>query len=144
MTAEKEGARKVRVKPEQINVAEYIKRQMEIVGKKQTELANDIGFAKPNMLSMIKTGSTKVPMQKIVPLAKALGIDKVFLFRKIMMEYQPETWTAIEEIFGNNLITQNEAEIIETVREVSDLDPKIRTEHDRQLIRDAVGKLTAG
>ena len=30
-----------------------------------------------------------------MPLAKALGIDKVFLFRKIMMEYQPETWTAI-------------------------------------------------
>lgn len=124
-----------------VSVAEYLTRQIELSDKTQREIATEAGFPKANMLSMIKQGQSRLPIAKIGPVAKALNIDPVHLFRMTMMEYEPETWGAISAFMNTPFISKNELEIIEVIRQSNVVNPKIRTPEDRNLILDAVSKL---
>ena len=42
--------------------------------KTQTEIARSCGFNNPNMLSMIKSGKTKLPLKRVSALCHELGI----------------------------------------------------------------------
>jgi hypothetical protein len=65
---------------------------------------------------MIKQGKTKLPINKVGPLAKVLGIDPVDLLRRVMAEYMPDTYEAVQELVGKSFITEREMEIIRLVR----------------------------
>jgi hypothetical protein len=56
-------------------VAKYIDKKIdELKGvKTQREIAAEIDYDKPNMISMFKRGEARVPLDKIPLLAKALG-----------------------------------------------------------------------
>ena len=112
-----------------MTVAEYIARQIEASGKTQAQIAREVGYdQRPNLISMIKSGQSKLPVQKIGAFAKALGVDPAFLFKLVMSEYSPATWEAINEIQGAVPVTQNERRIIEAIRKLSgDGDPKLQT-----------------
>ena len=43
------------------------------------ELAEHFGYSRPNIISMWKTGRTKVPLDKVVPMAELLGMDLIEL-----------------------------------------------------------------
>lgn len=43
--------------------------------KSQVEIARDIGFEKPNMITMIKQGRTKLPISKVLPVADSLDLN---------------------------------------------------------------------
>lgn len=101
-------------------VAEYLSAQIALCEKSQRDIATEIGYENPNVVSMLKTGQTKVPMNKVGPLAKALGLDPVFVLRLTMQEYLPETWEAIESAVKGTLLTANELELIRMYREISD------------------------
>lgn len=125
-----------------VTVAEYLTQQINLSGKTQQEIAREVGFPKPNVISMIKNGNTKLPISKIAPMAKALGIDPVHLFRIVMQEYDPDTWAIIEEsILKQPVISANEYEIIQVMRQGNVVNPKIRNDDDRSIILDAVSKL---
>lgn len=129
----------VRSRRRNISVAEYLTDQIRLSGKTQQEIAQEAGFNKPNIISMLKKGETKLPLSKVAPMARALGVDPVVLFRMVMNEYEPQTWQAIEEtILGQPVLTQNEIEIIELVRTGKVSDPKIRTREDEIRILEAV------
>lgn len=125
-----------------ISVADYLSQQISLSDLPQHEIAKEAGFNKPNIITMIKQGKTKLPMAKIGPMAKVLGIDPVYLFRLCMQEYEPETWAAMEEtIFKQPLVTENEFEIIEVIRESNVPNPKIRNDADREMIRKMAEQL---
>lgn len=86
-----------------VNVAEYLKQQLEQSPKTQAQIADEIGFANPNILTMMKAGQCKLPMTKIGKLADALGIDKRQLLRRVLLEYSPELLAVIEEVLGQPL-----------------------------------------
>jgi predicted XRE-type DNA-binding protein len=109
------------------SVAEYIAWQIDLCGKKQTQIAEECGFDKPNVVTMIKQGKTKLPIGKIGRMAKALGIDPVFLMRMVLAEYNPDMMEAITNILNQPVITQNELEIIQVIRKAKVLNPKIST-----------------
>lgn len=67
--------------------------------KLQVEIARDIGFEKPNMITMIKQGRTKLPISKVLPVADSLDLDARELLTLCMQEYQPEEWAVIREVF---------------------------------------------
>lgn len=98
-------------------VADYITLQVEASPKAQYEIAKEVGFDKPNMITMIKQGKTKLPLTKIGPMARALGVDPIFLFRLVMSEYMPETWEAIEALSTQPTLTKNEIAVVEAMRE---------------------------
>lgn len=125
-----------------ITVADYIAQQVNLCGKPQMEIAREAGFNKPNIITMIKQGKTKLPMAKVGPMAKALGVDPTFLFQLAMQEYEPETWEALREfVFKTPLLTQNEVEIIETIRHSNVPNPKLRTDEERRALLDVVSTL---
>lgn len=122
-------------------VAEYVSLQLRLCGKDQTEVAQEVGFNKPNVLTMIKQGKTKVPLERIGPLAKAMGVDPVFFFRMVVNEYLPTLMPIIEGIFNAPIISQNELEFIDVVRSAKVINPKLRTEEERRQLRKFVDTL---
>ena len=108
--------------------------------KSQIEIATEAGFINPNMLAMIKNGSTKLPLDRVPSIAKALECDPKRLF-KLALE-QPggaTTATAIEMIFGT-IVTRNEVAWLEEIREASGhSDPNLTT-RSRSALRAVFGK----
>lgn len=102
-----------------MSVADFISHQIEVSGKKQKDIAEELGYEKANVITMIKQGRSPLPLNKIGPLAKALNVDPFHLLRLTMMEYNPHTWEAIEGLIGRQTVSKSEMEILEVIREVS-------------------------
>ena len=94
-------------------LARYLdKRIDELRGfKTQREIAAEIGYKRPNIVSMLKTGETKVPLDKLPAFARALEADPVHLFRLGMIDLWPELAAVIDDIFGRQMATKNEVAI---------------------------------
>ena len=75
--------------------------------RNQRELSKAMGFKNPNMLSMIRCGTAKIPFNKIPIIAKVLGIDAALLLRTHLREQWPEFESAVFDIFGG-VLTMNE------------------------------------
>ena len=123
------------------NVAEYISWQINLCGKSQIEIAKESGFDKPNVITMIKQGKTKVPLNKIGSMAKALEIDPVFFFKLCVTEYMPDMMEIIASITSQPVITQNEMGFIEVIRSSKVVNPKLRTDEERSALREFVDSL---
>lgn len=104
--------------------------------KSQRDIAEIVGYANQNMITMIKQGTAKVALDRVPLLAKALEIDPVHLMRLAMEQfYTPKTAASLMELFSQ-VMTRNEADIIETIRRASDdTDPKLTDEMRAELIR---------
>lgn len=124
-------------------VADYINWQVNLCGKKQLEIAEQAGFAKPNMITMLKQGKTKVPLEKIGALARALEVDPVHLFKLVLAEYLPETYSEITKMFGQPVLTQNEIELVEVIRESKVENPRLRTQGERKALLDVINTFRA-
>lgn len=120
-------------------VAEFITMKIAESGKTQKEIAEELGYEHANVISMIKTGNTKLPLDKIGKMAAALYIDPVQLLRLALDEYQPGLYAAIEDCLANPLLTRNERELIDAIRRVSgDADPKVFVMPDESRILGVV------
>lgn len=108
--------------------------------KTQIKIAAESGFRSPNMMSMVKHGSTKLPLDRVLGLAKALDCDPASLFRMaIEQSDQNATSQAIDQIFGA-IITDNEAAWLKCIRQASnDSDPSL-TARAEKAIRAIFGK----
>jgi transcriptional regulator with XRE-family HTH domain len=99
-------------------IAQYLSKQIDIqvsMGKKQRQIAQEIGYDKPNMISMFKRGEAKVPLDKIPLLARSLSVDPAFLFRLAMQQYWPNERETIVSIFGD-ILTKDERHLVEMFR----------------------------
>lgn len=97
----------------QSSIAKYLDKQIEALKgvKTQRQIAAEIGYEKPNMISMFKRGEVRVPLDKIPALAKALEVDPGHLFRLALEQYWPGLRETIQAIFGR-VVTANEEEIL--------------------------------
>jgi len=127
--------------PRQRSVADYIKMQINLCGKSQIDIAREAGFAKPNIITMIKLGNTKLPIEKIGKFAKAIEVDAIHLFKLCMAEYYPENWAEIQRLVGQPVMTLNEMEILETIRESNVINPRLRAEEDKATLLAAINTL---
>jgi hypothetical protein len=111
-----------------MSVAQYLTQQIQLSGKSQLLIASELGYTKPNIITMFKQGKTRLPLPKIVPMARALDVDPIHLLRIVMMEYAPETWTVLETVLGEeSMLTDCELATIKLIRNASagnDLGPK--------------------
>lgn len=64
-------------------------------GKTQRQIASEIGYDKPNIITMFKTGITRVPLGRVPRLAASLDLDAPKLVRLWFEQYEPEAWSAI-------------------------------------------------
>lgn len=101
-------------------VKDIFKIQMKDLELKNSDLQKALGFATPNLISMIKTGSMQLPASKAIIAANTLEIDPVFLLGKVIAENDPALWDAITALLAEKLITANELSLIEYVRDALD------------------------
>jgi hypothetical protein len=87
----------------QCPVAKFVRQQIVLLGKSQVEIAQHVGFDKPNVITMIKQGKTKLPMTKVTKMAEALEADPVYLLKLCMQTYQPDNWEVIEPLLEHAL-----------------------------------------
>lgn len=97
-------------------LAEFIAFQIDIIDMTQKEIATELGYSNPNIITMFKQGTTKVPINKIPAFSKVLGIEPERLLALAMEEYSPEVWKSIQSITGH-LVKPNELELVKLVRE---------------------------
>lgn len=108
--------------------------------KSQTEIAAEAGFVNPNMISMIKSGASKLPLDRVPSLAKALDCDAAYLMRLALEQaIGPTAANAVLEVFGTP-ISDNEKGWLEEIRDASgNTDPRV-TRGTRKVLRALFGK----
>src|SRR5690349_5937385 len=97
------------------SVADIIGQALDYTGKIQKEVADELGYPTPNVISMFRQGKMKVPLEKVPALAAALELDPRDLLLAAMTEYAPATLRALTQVFGS-FPTANETAILEFVR----------------------------
>jgi transcriptional regulator with XRE-family HTH domain len=100
-------------------VAEFIAHKIKLSGKSQAQIARELGYDKPNIITMFKQGKTRIPLDKVGVIADALEINPALLLNKVMGEYMPETLASLQCVLKGLELTQNELELIEAYRRVS-------------------------
>ena len=108
--------------------------------KTQNEIAAEAGFANANFISILKSGKSKLPLDRVPSLAKALEVDPAYLMRIALEQAVGVTAAkAITEIFGTP-VTANEKAWLDELRDASgNSDPRI-TARGRSTLRAIFGK----
>ncbi|CAN7686058.1 XRE family transcriptional regulator [Mesorhizobium amorphae] len=113
--------------PHKSEIAKFLDKRIYELGhrKSQRDIAREIGLTNDNVVSMMKNGRTKVPLDRVVSIAKALETEPRPLFVLALMQSGNEKdRAAFQEIVGE--FTENEQEIIEVIRKFSNgTDPKM-------------------
>lgn len=101
---------------------------------------SDLGYPNPNMVTMVKNGASKLALDRVPSMAKALESDPAYLMRLALEQAVGDLAAqAIIEIFGTP-VTANELGWLEAIREASDkTDPRI-TSRSRAAIMSIFGK----
>lgn len=69
-------------------------------GMTQREIADRVGFNHPNILSMLKQGDTRVPLNRIPALAQTLGMDQRRFLLLAIEEYHPGVHEVLCDVLG--------------------------------------------
>ena len=127
---------------ENTRLAKFLEtRVLELKHKKtQAAIAEEAGFVNQNMITMLKQGASKLPIDRVPALAGALDCDPALLLRLALEQSEGSTAAAaIYEIIGQP-ISKNEMAWIVEIREASgDTDPRL-TSRAAAVIRGVFGK----
>jgi hypothetical protein len=127
---------------EDTNLVRYLQRRIAQLkpSKTQTSIAMQAGFKQPTMLANIKAGTSRLPLDRVPALARALECDPGRLFQLAFEQFDTSTTeTAIKQIFGA-IVSQNEAAWLEELRAASGGSDPHLTAKGRAAIRGVFGK----
>ena len=99
------------VSPAPASVAATLAAAIQRSGKRQREIASEVGYLRPNIVTMFKQGHTRVPLDVAPALAQAVGLDPVGFLRACLGEYDPRLLEVLDEAFGDAL-SENERLLI--------------------------------
>jgi transcriptional regulator with XRE-family HTH domain len=116
------------------------KRILELRPKKtQRKIAAETGFASVNMLAMIKAGKSRLPLDRVPALAKALEVDGARLFLMAVEQQDNALAIVLRDIFGT-AVSRNEVDWLEEIRGASrHTDPNL-TARAQKAIRGIFGR----
>ncbi|MFD1194734.1 helix-turn-helix domain-containing protein [Seohaeicola saemankumensis] len=66
----------------------------------QREIADRVGFKHANIISMLKTGETRVPLDRIPALSQTLGMDERLFLMIAIEEYHPGVHEVLVDVLG--------------------------------------------
>jgi hypothetical protein len=100
-----------------MTVARFVGQHIALSGISQRAIAAACGYRNANIITMIKKGATKLPLNKVAVMASALGTDPGYLLRLVMTESDPEAWDVIVLIMGRKVsITEDEWSLLQLAR----------------------------
>lgn len=127
---------------ENTELAKYVgRRVLELKAKKsQSQIASEAGFPNPNMVTMIKNGTSKLALDRVPSMARALECDPAYLMRLALEQAIGSTAAeAVIEVFGEP-VTANECGWLQEIRQASDnADPRL-TSRSQVAIRTIFGR----
>jgi transcriptional regulator with XRE-family HTH domain len=103
-------------------------------GTSQVSLAEALGYSNANMISLFKKGTTRIPLDKVVPFAQALDVDPAELIHEWFDTYMPGILSAIEPYIGMAL-TANEEAWVRRLRKLWGRVPPFRSEWEVALMQ---------
>ena len=101
--------------PKKNKTAEYVATHIKKSSLSQQQISEALGFKTPNLITMIKQGSIKIPVYLIPKLAETLKVDPAKLLAMALKEYNPDTYAAIQSTYGYP-ITDTETKILEKLQ----------------------------
>jgi transcriptional regulator with XRE-family HTH domain len=122
-------------------LAKYLTRRvLELRPKTQADIAAEAGFPNANFLTMVKQGASKLALDRVPALARALECDAAYLMRLALQQAVGDTAAkALIEILGTP-VTANEVDWLAELREASTkTDPRL-TSRARAALRGIFGK----
>lgn len=96
--------------------AEVLRNAIDNGVKKQIEIATELGYKKPNFISMMKTGVVKIPLDVAPSIAKAVGLDPIYFTNLVLADHHPELHAVLNENL-TALNSKNENMLLEVVRD---------------------------
>jgi len=88
--------------------------------KSQVEVADEVGYANSNMLSHIKSGKSKLALDRVPAMAKALDLDvEIVLLPALRQYYSEEVIEMLREVFSSAQ-TQTERDLLVIARRSMD------------------------
>ncbi len=102
------------------SMSEFITDAIAASPKSQREIADDMGLDSANLITMYKSGASRVPPNRLYSLAVALEQDPWFVVRLGILEYYPEVYAAIEKAVPSSILTKNEVEMLKSYRKITD------------------------
>jgi hypothetical protein len=81
--------------PADPNIHEFLAYHIDKSDFTQREIATACGFGRPSMISMIKSGDARMPLERLGVMAAVLSLDLGKLFKLWMKTYYPETLKAL-------------------------------------------------
>lgn len=105
-------------------LADWLNRNLDrLTDKTNEEIATELGYTRPNIISMWRTGRTRIALERLRPLSKILGVDMVTLLPMWLEQYiDREGYEEIKKA-GKRIVSEDEAEIIDIVRAAHDHGP---------------------
>lgn len=103
-----------------IPLHEFLVRRQDEAGLKNFELAEMTGYGSPNVIAMLRNGAMPFPVNKTKKFAAALGIDPIFMLKRVLETRNPELLEVIEDILGESLVTAAEFALISQLRKEMD------------------------
>jgi transcriptional regulator with XRE-family HTH domain len=116
------------------------RRVLELRPKTQADVASEAGFMNANFISMLKTGTSKLALDRVPALAAALECDPALLMRLALEQAVGSTAAlALQEILGTP-VSANERLWLAEIRDASGhIDPR-PTARARATVRGLFGK----
>ena len=117
-------------------IAALVDKKVSTTSMTQREIATAVGFKNQNMITMIKQGTAKLPLDRVPQMAKVLEVDPAFLFRLALEQfYEPSAVKMLNAVLDAPL-SKNERAILNHIRERGndpELSDKLRSAIDTAL-----------
>ena len=97
---------------------DVLKIRMAELEVKNVDLQKALGYAAPNVIAMMKSGSMRLPESKAIEVADILQLDRIFVLGKVVSEHDPQLWDAIISVAGDRLVSANELALVYWLRQV--------------------------
>ncbi|MEX0959096.1 MAG: helix-turn-helix transcriptional regulator [Burkholderiales bacterium] len=95
--------------------AAYLTHKLSLSGKSQAEVAQEVGV-RPNVITMMKQGTIRIPLTRVGKLASSLEADPAEFLAIVLGAYAPATWTAITETFDSLTLSPRERAMLDAYR----------------------------
>ena len=112
--------------------------------RSQQEIASAAGFRSLNMMAMLKSGKAKLPLERVIALARALECDPRHLLR-LALE-QNLTQPVLDEIFASSggLNSAHEQEIVKEIRRLAGNSDPVLTPELKKALADGLAAQPTG
>lgn len=107
--------------------------------KSQAQIASETGYRNANIITMIKNGTTRLPIDRVPSLASSLGVDPRRLLLLALEQEDETTISAFEEIIGT-VVTSHELAWIKEIRSASENSDPPLTTRSRSALRAIFGR----